>query len=80
MRKILLLFLTVIFLFSATAFATSSTEENSAEYWFKKAQEYSKQKDYDNTILAYTKVIEIEPSNGPAYYNRGNAYAISRKT
>ena len=29
---------------------------------------------YNQTILDYTKTIELNPRYGKAYYNRGNAY------
>jgi tetratricopeptide (TPR) repeat protein len=45
-----------------------------AEQWFKKGYDYNEQKEYDNTIDAYTKAVELNPRYLKAYTNRGNAY------
>jgi tetratricopeptide (TPR) repeat protein len=54
--------------------ALAAEENLTAEQWFKKGYDYNEQKDYDNTIYAYTKAVELNPQYLKAYTNRGNAY------
>ena len=44
------------------------------------AAQYYKQKQYDSSIVYYTKVIEIDPKSASAYVNRGYAYISERAT
>jgi tetratricopeptide (TPR) repeat protein len=46
----------------------------SAADWFQKGYNSYEVKEYDNAILYYQKVIELNPSSSPAYNNLGSAY------
>lgn len=45
-----------------------------AEDWRAEAYEAQKAKQYDRAIIAYSKVLEMEPMNPAIYNNRGNVY------
>lgn len=42
--------------------------------WFNKGNLFSETEDYTSALQCYTEAIGIDPSFGPAYYNRGLAY------
>jgi len=44
----------------------------SADFYFSRAIDKQEQGDYYGAISDYTKVIEINPNDANAYYNRGN--------
>ena len=46
-----------------------------AREWFKKGFNYLKNETYDKAIEAYTNGIAFDQHYGPAYRNRGIAYA-----
>jgi superkiller protein 3 len=54
------------------ATAIDSTMRRRTYAWI--ASQYYKQKQFDSSIVYYTKVIEIDPKAASAYYSRGYAY------
>lgn len=57
----------------ATILVALSTICN-AEDWSAEAYEAQNAKQYDRAIIAYSKVLEMEPMNPAIYNNRGNVY------
>jgi len=45
------------------------------EYYFLRGEVYSDLNQYLSAAADYSKIIELEPDNGNAYYNRGICYA-----
>ena len=50
-----------------------------AKAYYNRGNAYIAQGRYDQTILDYTKAIEINPRLGPAYHNRALAYYDKRE-
>ena len=48
--------------------------DSTATSWFQKGFTHSKNREYHDAIVAYSKAIEIDPKNAVAYNNRGFAY------
>ena len=46
----------------------------SAEDWFEKGLSLANSKRYEEAIMAYSKVLDIDPRLAGAYYNRGTAW------
>ena len=70
-----LLFKTGVELFSSTVILSLTGRANAGDnsYYFKSAYGKAENGDYYGAISDYTKAIEINPNDGDAYYNRGNA-------
>lgn len=51
-----------------------------ANDWYKKANEFYDKKDYKNAISSYTKALEINPQNEDFFYKRGMSYYFSNKS
>jgi len=54
-----------------TAIYETPTKLGTAEEYFYSAYDKANQGDYSGAISDYNKVIELNPNNGSAYYNRG---------
>ena len=71
--KIFLLFLILQFL--NLLILNNIYAKEDADYWFNEGGKAFEVGNYDKAIEYYTKVIEINPKDAKAYYNRGVAYA-----
>jgi len=85
-KKISLILPLMFFLFFYSGFADNrkqaqpalKEESLSIEEIFIKATKYFKNKKYDEAIVEFSKVIQINPNRAEAYYCRGFAYAQKR--
>jgi tetratricopeptide (TPR) repeat protein/ketosteroid isomerase-like protein len=83
-KKLLLIILSLIFLFSAPSIfaeAVNTSQQTiadipagTAEEYYNRGNAYKKQGNLTQAIANYTNVIRINSKNAKAYYNRGNAY------
>ena len=70
-----LLIKTGVVLSSSAVMLFSSKKVYAADnsFYFNRAYEKAEKGDYYGAISDYTKAIEVNPNDGDAYYNRGNA-------
>ncbi|MGC2234529.1 MAG: tetratricopeptide repeat protein [Pyrinomonadaceae bacterium] len=53
---------------------TNNNSSNNAEYYAELADDYWDKMDYDNALINYTKVINLDPNEARAYMRRGFIY------
>jgi tetratricopeptide (TPR) repeat protein len=74
MRKNILLKVFVLCLLFLAVFPASRAFASEAATLMEKGNEYYQNKDYNNAIDMYQKIIEMGYESAPLYYNLGNAY------
>ena len=74
MRKIL-----TVFAFTVLSLSVSAQAVKTADEWFSKARGEFNMGNYEIAINCYNVVLEAEPTNWDALYQRGYSYLMNRK-